>query len=64
METRAVDLSCRHGGKDAHSAKPAIMSGVTGKRAGNLNRKAETRPTFLKGFLQEKGLERKHVMPA
>ena len=57
-----VDLSRQRGRKDAHAAKPAITSGVTGKRAGNLNSKAETQPAFLKGFLQEKGLERKHVM--
>lgn len=62
METEVVDLGCRHGGKNAHAAKPAIMSGATGKHTGNLKRKAETQPTFLKGFLREKGLERKHVM--
>lgn len=59
-----VDLSRRHGRKVAHAAKPAIMSGVTGKRAGNLNRKAETQPAFLRGFLQEEELERNRVMPA
>lgn len=59
-----VDLNRRHGRKDAHAAKLAITSGVTGKRAGNLKRKAETQPVFLKGFLQEKGLEGKRVMPA
>lgn len=52
-----MDLNRRHGRKDAHAAKLAITSGVTGKRAGNLKRKAETQPRVSEGLSPGKRLQ-------